>query len=585
MNYYQPYKEIMSSELSSFHIKQVESELNRLFTDLIDMSDYAEKKTNEKQLAFKSRALAAYSLHILADVVPNQAAQAVVDGYDDNGIDALLFQKRQNTLWLVQSKWIQQGNSTPKAADMRSFKDGIFDLLDFNSHKQKRFNDKFSYKEEEINSALNSPGLKLKVVISYTGSKLSSHSRTVLEDLIQELNDGDDIASLEEFNLEKAFQAVHDQNSPEEIEVRFELSNWGRIDEPYQAFYGQINAADVGKWWVQYRNRLFSQNIREFLGNSDVNEEMVKTLENEPELFWYFNNGITVLCQEISKVGAKKDRKLGEFIAKGISIVNGAQTIGCIGALYQGSLPEIKEQLENAEISIRFISLENCEDNFGEKVTRATNTQNKVENRDFIALDRQQERLYKEFKTCGKKYHYKRTAETIERNDKNYELEEATVALACVNRDIKLVIMAKQELSKLWSDPLTTPYTTLFNNRVNALQLYRQIEVKREVEKLIKIRLNNPNSKTTSALLNHGNLLILHLVYQTIPKEFFESNKSEKDFDIYQKVQLPDIVKKIIDIVEDYLNTNEKPGQSWHLFRSEKKIKELKSFIQKNNGK
>jgi AIPR protein len=569
----------MSSELSSFHIKQVESELERLFTDLIDMSDYAERKTNEKQSAFKSRALAAYSLHILAEVSPSQAAQAIVDGYDDNGLDGLLFQKRQNTLWLVQSKWIHNGQSTPKATEMRSFKDGIFDLLD---GKKERFNEKFESKEGEINSALQSPGLKFKVVISHTGPKLSKHSRDVLNDLIQDLNDGDDIASLEEFNLEKAFKAVHDRNNPEAIEVRFELSNWGRIDEPYQAFYGQINAVDVGKWWVQHKNRLFAQNIREFLGNSEVNEEMVKTLENEPELFWYFNNGITVLCQEISKVGAKKDRKLGEFSAKGISIVNGAQTIGSIGALYQNSSSETKEQLEDVEISIRFISLEKCEENFAEKVTRATNTQNKVENRDFIALDPQQERLSKEFKTCGKKYHYKRTAETIERNEKNYELDEATVALACASRDIKLVLIAKQELSKLWSDPSQPPYTTLFSNRVNALQLYRQIEVKREVENLIKSKLNTSKSKTNSALLNHGNLLILHLVYIKTPKGFFENSTSEKDFDRYKETQLSIWVTRIIEIAEEYLNKNEKPGQLWHLFRSEKKIKELRSFIEKN---
>lgn len=570
----------MSSQLSSFHIKQVESELDRLFTELIDMSDYAEKKTNEKQIAFRSRALAAYSLHVLADASPSQAAQAIVDGYDDNGIDALLFQKRQNTLWFVQSKWIQNGNSTPKAAEMRSFKDGIFDLLD---GKKERFNEKFEYKEDEINAALKSPGLKFKVVISHTGPKLAKHSRDVLNDLIQDLNDGDDIASLEEFNLEKAFKAVHDRNNPEDIEVCFDLSNWGRIDEPYQAFYGQINAADVGQWWVQYKNRLFAQNIREFLGNSDVNEEMVKTLENEPELFWYFNNGITVLCQEISKVGAKKDRKLGEFSAKGISIVNGAQTIGCIGALYQNSSSEIKEQLENAEISIRFICLEKCEENFEKKVTRATNTQNKVENRDFVALEPQQERLSREFKTCGKKYHYKRTAETIERNEKNYELEEATVALACANRDIKLVMLAKQELSQLWSDPFQPPYTNLFNTRVNALQLYRLIEIKREVDKIVKNRQDNPSNKNDVAFLNHGSLLILHLIFQKIPKNIFDDETSEKDFHLYQQIKLPELFEKIVKLIEDYLKENPTPGKLWHLFRSIKKVRELLSFILKHN--
>ncbi|AOW98988.1 hypothetical protein BJP34_05595 [Moorena producens PAL-8-15-08-1] len=140
----------MNNQSSTFHINQLEADLKRLFGEpevIIDMSDYETKKENEKQLAFKSRALAAYSLHILADARPSQAAQAVVDGYDDNGIDALLFQKKQNTLWLVQSKWIQNGKNTPKAAEMRTFKDGIFDLLNY-SKRSERFNHKFEYKEQ-----------------------------------------------------------------------------------------------------------------------------------------------------------------------------------------------------------------------------------------------------------------------------------------------------------------------------------------------------------------------------------------------------------------------------------------------------
>ncbi|AOW98987.1 hypothetical protein BJP34_05590 [Moorena producens PAL-8-15-08-1] len=378
-------------------------------------------------------------------------------------------------------------------------------------------------------------------------------------------------------------QALHDQNNPKNIDVKFYLENWGMIAEPYQAFYGQINAVDVGKWWVENKNRLFAQNIREFLGNSDVNEEMVKTLENDPELFWYFNNGITVLCQEISQVGVNKNRKFGEFQAKGISIVNGAQTIGCIGALYEDSSPEIIEKLEDAEISIRFISLEKCQEDFGEKVTRATNTQNKVENRDFVALDPQQERLYREFKTLGKKYHYKRTAETIERNDKNYELDEATVALACANSHIDLVMTAKQELSKLWSDPSKPPYTKLFNSHVNALQLYRQIEIKREVESIIKNEQVKDNSQIADALFKHGKLFILHLVFTKIPKKYLANETSEKDFNLYKNNQLPELVKNIIKVAEDYLNKNNNQSHIWHLFRSMKKLKDLKSFIIKSS--
>ncbi|WP_121968937.1 AIPR family protein [Leptolyngbya sp. BC1307] len=567
-----------NGRLSTFQIKQIDSELVNLFEDKIDMSDYGKKKLNEKQLAFKSRALAAYSLHILAGVSSHQAAESIVDGFDDNGIDALLFQKSQSTLWLVQSKWIQTGKKSPQAAELRSFKDGIFDLLDFNSSRD-RFNYKFECKEDEINAALTCPGLKIRAVVAYTGSALGKHSRGVLSDLTEDLNDGEDIASCDIFDLESTFKALSDRHNKQDINVQFELSNWGRVDEPYKAFYGQINASDVGRWWVEHKNKIFDQNIREFIGESSVNQEISGTMNAEPELFWYFNNGITVLCKEINKVGAKKTRNIGDFDAKGISIVNGAQTIGCIGALYQSSSPEEREKIEYAEISIRFISLEGCEEDFGSRVTKATNTQNRVESRDFIALDSEQARLSKEFRTCGNKYHYKRTAETIVRDEKNYELEEATVALACMSQDVALVIQAKQELSSLWTDSTQPPYTSLFNSYVDATRLCRCIDIKRRVEELVCKEQKDTDNKTRKAVLNHGNLFVLHLVFARTKQDVFSSDTSELDFSNFVNSNVPDMARKIIDKIEKDVSERYKASYVWNMFRSVQKSRKLKDRI------
>ena len=147
---------IMSDKTTAFRIKQLEAELRQIFVELIDMSDCESKKKNDSDNTFISRALAAYSLHILADVSPKQAAEAIVDGFDDNGIDALLFNRQQNTLWLVQSKWASNSTKTPKANEIRSFVGGIDDLLDY-YEKHERFNNKFERKREEIESAFNSP--------------------------------------------------------------------------------------------------------------------------------------------------------------------------------------------------------------------------------------------------------------------------------------------------------------------------------------------------------------------------------------------------------------------------------------------
>ncbi|BDA72345.1 hypothetical protein CAL7716_065110 [Calothrix sp. PCC 7716] len=338
----------------------------------------------------------------------------------------------------------------------------------------------------------------------------------------------------------------------------------------------------MGEWWLQHKNKLFAKNIRDFLGGSEVNSEIIKTIETEPEFFWYFNNGITVLCKDVTKVSVKKDRIQADFIAKGISIVNGAQTIGSIGAIYEDASDEQKEKLESAEVFIRFISLDKCEsESFGLRVTKATNTQNRVEVRDFVALDFEQERLSKEFRRINKNYHYKRSADTFSPDESNYGLEEATVTLACANNDVNLVILVKQDISKVWSDTSQSPYIDLFNSKVDALQLVRQINIKREID-LLSIKLQEElESKIQQDILKYGNLFILHLVLKQVKNEIYSINYSEDKFQEYKSVQLPTIIHKTLRISEDFIEKSGNKSRLWGLFSSSRKSDELKSFIMK----
>src|SRR5690606_3123402 len=70
--------------------------------------------------------------------------------------------------------------------------------------------------------------------------------------------------------------------------------------------------------------RLFARNIRGFMGmKTPVNQSMLATLRDEPERFFYFNNGITIVCDE-----AKKESAEGrDFLRVGNpQVINGQQT-------------------------------------------------------------------------------------------------------------------------------------------------------------------------------------------------------------------------------------------------------------------
>ncbi|PYR31209.1 MAG: hypothetical protein DMF90_26075 [Acidobacteria bacterium] len=69
-------------------------------------------------------------------------------------------------------------------------------------------------------------------------------------------------------------------------------------------------------------------------------------------------------------------------------MVNGAQTVGTIAQVFGAG-----DAIQGAKVPAKFISLGNCPDGFAADVTRAANTQNRIERRDFAALDPRQEEL------------------------------------------------------------------------------------------------------------------------------------------------------------------------------------------------
>ncbi|MBW4090042.1 MAG: AIPR family protein [Proteobacteria bacterium] len=290
-----------------------------------------------------------------------------------------------------------------------------------------------------------------------------------------------------------------------------QLFDWGQTKAPYQAFYGQVAASDVAQWGAKWRHRIFSKNIRSFLGaNTAVNEGIADSIRKTPNQFWYLNNGITALCSSITKraVGGNS-REAGTFECQGVAIVNGAQTVGAITELSDSAA----EQLATARVPIRIISLEGCPPEFANDVTRATNTQNRVDSRNFVALDPEQGRIRSELLVDGIDYEY-RQGEGEPNGEKRFGLVDATVALACSTSSPDLSVQAKREISKLWEDLARPPYKIMFNSGLSSLKLWHLVQILREVDDLLELeRLMQDDAKARSIAIN-GNRLVAHIVFR-----------------------------------------------------------------------
>lgn len=517
--------------MSIIHVKQIKSFLSQYFSGSINMKDWNKKAAESQELTFLSRSLAAFSIMHLTGISVEDAASSIVDGGKDNGIDAIFYDRRDKTLYLVQSKWKQNGMGSFSRGDAQKFIQGVKDLVNL---RLERFNKKIQDKGDEVEEAINDSDTKIMLILCYTGQDpLSNEVNQDLDDLLKDMNDATDVMFKKVFDQRAIYFSIAQDEKGSPINVDVMLYDWGQTREPYQSFYGQICVADLADWWEKYNANLFAPNIRTYLGETGVNNGVFETLKNLPEHFWYYNNGITALCSSIKKKiigGASRDS--GIFECKDVRIVNGAQTVGTAARAY--SL--YPESVQRAKVFIRFISLENCPDSFDKEVTRSNNTQNKIDSRDFVSLDPEQERIKNELRLEGINYVYK-SGEILHSKDQCLDLEEAALARACQFQDVSYSVAAKGKISKLWSDIEKAPYKALFNGGVSGPHLWKIASIMRIISQEIDSLKEQRSKEKDHLYLVHGNLFIAHLVFRTLPRKTTESLDclNEKDISIIKK--------------------------------------------------
>ena len=263
-------------------------------------------------------------------------------------------------------------------------------------------------------------------------------------------------------------------------------------------------------WYEEFSAGLFAENLRFVLANSEVNQGIVETIEKRPDLFWYFNNGITVVCRTILKkaIGGA-DKASGVFDVEGMSVVNGAQTIGAMhAAKSQGT------SLDAVRVQARFIALADAPGDFGADITRTNNTQNNLTPVDFVALDPNQERLAGELRNLGVQYAYRR-GDVISDAAAGFDIREATVALACASPELRLAVYAKRYISGLWEDIKKDPYTAIFNESVTGRYLWGLVRIEREIEEALNQAAAHKFGRERLILV-HGNRFIAHCVFRFV---------------------------------------------------------------------
>jgi hypothetical protein len=355
----------------------------------------------------------------------SQAAKALVGGAGDKGIDAILVDESTNAIFIVQGKFHESlGRRSEKHAD-------VIGLLEVAQHLTQTDDDKFNSYLEKMDSLVAARLSEARkrfldrsfrvllyfVTLGKVSDTIRNDAKLCLDDLSRlvtmEIIDStsavvvmrnylDDAPSIPACTLEIE---KSDEVSGSNISQRFDEKN--RID----CWVLSMRGDKIAELYEKAGPRLFARNVRGYLGQrTPVNEAMRETLKNQPDYFFYYNNGITILCDDAEKTTREGREALHVMHPQ---IINGQQTTR--------TLARHPRLAANASVLVKVIAAKqrSSEDgrfnNLLSSVVTGTNWQSPIKQSDLRANDRIQVALERNLRKLGYGYIRKRQAASEEK--------------------------------------------------------------------------------------------------------------------------------------------------------------------------
>lgn len=521
--------------MSKLHIEYIRNAIDERYTGLLDLSDLPKSTSDQnRRQAFLSRGIAALAVQNEHQVGPRAAAACVFDGADDRGVDAISVELStpQPRICLVQAKWSDAGKGGFDEEAVHKLFRGLDLIFD---RAYSKFNSRFQSLVPKLQQAFDLGLPKVTIVLALMRTApLDSKVRELLEEKIAEQNQVDEIVDYKVLDLRDFHRAILGDAATPKIDATVRLDGFVQESTPYKALYGTMTVPDLADLYGEHRRGLFARNIRDSLDLTDVNVKIQNTLLEQPEHFWYFSNGITMLCETIKPVGRVVPGKVGDFSLTGISVVNGAQTVS---ALHRAFVKD-PDTAQIGRVTVRLISLEDCPEGFGDQVTTTTNTQNPIEERDFKSLDQGQIQLRDDFALLLHRSYVIKRGERVPDPQHGCSMSEAAEALAAVHPNAQLAAVAKrdQNLVGLWEDGI---YEQIFGATPNVYRVWRSVELLRTVRTALQT-LRDGLLWRADAAASHGDLLVTHIVFRRLNTTAIEG----PDFDWASELaQVPQLVQ------------------------------------------
>lgn len=369
-------------------------------TDVLEAA--LKERTDLDQYGSAKRTLFALQMSLDIEDIHSVAATALTDGPDDKSCDVIYVDRDSRSVVLAQG--YESGSPGTKLQAPLGKASSLHQAANwlFGSQHEEEVPERLQSAWRELHDALNDDAIDEVEIWFVHNLPESGQVREELAAVAKAAHgivagryDGQRVVNFsgKEMGRETLVDRYNGSQTPILVTEKFTLEVAGSFIEEgdtWSALCTSISAEWLRDVFTQYQERLFSANIRGYLGSrkaqNNINNGIQETAQNAPARFWAYNNGITAIVHKFERVS-------DEVVEiTGLAIVNGAQTTGALGSVKAAPVA-------SGRLMARFIK---CEDSATVKeIIRYNNRQNPTEASDFRSNDRVQTRLVEEFKKLG----------------------------------------------------------------------------------------------------------------------------------------------------------------------------------------
>ena len=341
------------------------------------------------------------------EATEDDASDAIVDGANDLGIDAYLpVDFSENKIRLFQSKY---GTSHSLEA-ITKFKDDVKRLLEKDVSKVRPELAQLITKIREKN---------LKVECCYV-----TNQKVTIVDKEVDIIDVDDI-------IQRLWSRIKKPAAGKRSSLRLE-----KMLRHENTVLGILKLRELTEFVSKNRDYVFESNIRQWMQfKTTVNKGLRETLQENPNKFFYYNNGITIVVSDFEELG----NNLLKLHAP--QIVNGAQT--------SNSILDHSKRTKNMEGSMTVTIIKADDEQEQNNITKYRNSQNSVRGKDLVSLMDFHKSIKSQLRNGGYFYEIQAGSFDSKAKSKQCEYQGDSVYNQYLPDNHKKVIVAKDAIQAL----------------------------------------------------------------------------------------------------------------------------------------